>query len=49
MSELLFFIIGLVIGGLATTTLLCCLQINRTNEMERQIIMSKIEMDEEEY
>lgn len=34
MSELLFFILGMIIGGLAMTTLMCCLQINRINEME---------------
>lgn len=34
MSELLFFILGIIIGGLAMTTLMCCLQINRINEME---------------
>lgn len=39
MSELLFFILGLVIGGLGMTTLMCCLQINRVNELERQIVL----------
>ena len=34
MRELLFFILGMVIGGLSMTTLMCCLQINRINEME---------------
>ncbi len=34
MKELLFFIMGMIIGGLSMTTLMCCLQINRTNEME---------------
>ena len=34
MRELLFFIMGLIIGGLSMTTLMCCLQINRINEME---------------
>lgn len=38
MSELLFFILGLVIGGLCATTLMCCLQINRINELEREIV-----------
>ena len=36
MKELLFFILGLIIGGLATTTLMCCLQINRINKMEEK-------------
>lgn len=39
MSELLFFILGLIIGGLVMTTLMCCLQINRINGLERQIIL----------
>ena len=39
MSELLFFILGLIIGGLVMTTLMCCLQINRINEYERLLIM----------
>ena len=29
MSELLFFILGLIIGGLTGITLMCMLQINR--------------------
>lgn len=32
MKELLFFILGLVIGGLSGITTMCCLQINRLNE-----------------
>ena len=40
MSELLFFILGLIIGGLVMTTLMCCLQINRINDLERQIVMA---------
>lgn len=39
MSELLFFILGLIIGGLVMTILMCCLQINRINDLERQIIL----------
>ena len=34
MKELLFFIMVMIIGGLSMTTLMCCLQINRINEME---------------
>ena len=34
MKELLLFILGMIVGGLAMTTLMCCLQINRINEME---------------
>ena len=40
MSELLFFILGLIIGGLVMTTLMCCLQINRINDLERQIVLA---------
>ncbi len=39
MSELLFFILGMIIGGLGMTTLMCCLQVNRINELERQIVL----------
>ena len=39
MSELLFFILGAIIGGLGMTTLMCCLQVNRVNELERQIVL----------
>ena len=50
MSELLFFILGLIIGGLVMTTLMCCLQINRLNEYERLLLMrdKKEENDEQE-
>lgn len=37
MSELLFFVLGLVIGGLTGVTIMCCLQINRINEYEKKI------------
>ena len=49
MSELLFFILGLIIGGLVMTTLMCCLQINRLNEYERLLLMrDKKEYEEEQ-
>lgn len=48
MSELLFFILGLIIGGLVMTTLMCCLQINRINEYERLLLMRDKKEDEEE-
>ena len=47
MSELLFFILGLIIGGLAMTTLMCCLQVNRINELERQIVLKDNQDDNE--
>lgn len=37
MSELLFFVLGLVIGGLTGIALLCMLQVNRINEYEKRI------------
>ena len=37
MSELLFFVLGLIIGGLTGITLLCMLQVNRINEYEKRI------------
>ena len=46
MSELLFFILGLIIGCLVMTTLLCFLQINRINEYERLLIMKDKDNDE---
>ena len=48
MSELLFFILGLIIGGLVMTTLMCCLQINRINEYERLLLMRDKKEDDEE-
>jgi len=34
MSELLFFIIGVTLGGLSGVMLMCCLQINRLSDRE---------------
>lgn len=31
MNELLFFVFGLMSGGVAGVTVMCCLQINRLN------------------
>lgn len=42
MSELLFFLLGLVIGGLTGITLMCMLQINRIAD-ERLINSSNSE------
>ena len=46
MKELLFFILGLIIGGLVMTMLMCCLQINRINEYERLLIMRDKDNDD---
>ena len=47
MSELLFFVLGFIIGGLAMTTLMCCLQVNRISELERQIVLRDNVQDDE--
>lgn len=50
MSELLFFVLGLIIGGLVMTTLMCCLQINRINEMEsryEELLKDSLEVQDE--
>ena len=47
MSELLFFVLWFIIGGLAMTTLMCCLQVNRISELERQIVLRDNEHDED--
>ena len=47
MCELLFFVLGFIIGGLAMTTLMCCLQVNRISELERQIVLRDNEHEED--
>ncbi len=47
MSELLFFVLGTIIGGLIMTTLMCCLQINRVNELERLLVLKDKEIEED--
>ena len=37
MTEFLSFLVGLFIGGIVTTLVLCCLQINRINDYEDEI------------
>lgn len=37
MSELLFFLLGMMIGGFVALVMLCCLQINRINMYEAEI------------
>lgn len=34
MSELLFFVIGVTLGGLCGVVVMCCLQINRLSKRE---------------
>ncbi len=37
MSELAWLFTGIQIGGCISTVILCCLQINRHNEYEREL------------
>lgn len=46
MYELLFFIIGLLLGGIAAFAVLCCLQINRINKYEAEIRRLRIQLSE---
>ncbi len=51
MKELLFFILGMIVGGLAMTTLMACLQINRLNEIETRCLKlenEKLEVQDED-
>lgn len=41
MSEFLFFILGLMIGGLTMTTVLCSIQINRVNKLEEDFLIKR--------
>ena len=35
MKELLFFVLGLLVGGLSGITIMCFLQINKLSEVKR--------------
>lgn len=37
MTELLWFLVGLFIGGIVATLALCCLQIRRINKYEAEL------------
>lgn len=37
MSELVWLLVGLLIGGCVSTAVLCCVQINRVSEYEHEI------------
>ena len=47
MNELLFFVLGFIIGGLALTTLMCFLQVKHVNELEKQLFIKNNKFDEE--
>lgn len=36
MKELLFFVLGLLVGGLSGITIMCFLQINKLSEMKQK-------------
>lgn len=48
MTEFLFFIIGLLLGGCIGVALLCCFQLNRINEYEYQIRKLKSQLAKEQ-
>ncbi len=35
MNQLLFFLFGVLIGGFVVLTIMCCLQINKINEINK--------------
>ena len=37
MSELVWLLVGLLIGGCVATAVLCCVQINRVSEYKQEI------------
>lgn len=42
------FIIGSMLGGLLSTVVLCCFQINRTNDYEQEIRKLKAQLADSE-
>lgn len=42
--KILIFFLGLMLGGLLSTVVLCCFQINRTNSYEREISKLKAQL-----
>lgn len=45
MKELLFFILGMMVGGLFATTVMCLLQINRINESDIKIVDEEVKSE----
>ena len=43
MSELIFFIIGTITGGMTMLILMCCLQVNKINDIESKYESLKYE------
>lgn len=49
MSELLFFVFGIIIGSLTSITLMCCIQINKINDMEIENEKLRRKLESEKY
>lgn len=47
MSELMFLIIGLLLGGCLSFFVLCCFQINRINDYESEIRKLKAQLSKD--
>lgn len=47
MSELMFLIIGLLLGGCISFVVLCCFQINRINDYESEIRKLKAQLSKD--
>lgn len=47
MTEFLWFFVGLLIGGIVATLMLCCLQLKRLNDYEAEIqdLKSKLNIE----
>ena len=48
MKEFLWFILGLFIGGIVSTLVLCCLQINRVNDCEEELQRLRSQLDKKQ-
>lgn len=46
MSELAWFLVGLMLGGCAVGILLCCLQFNRISEFESSLSAAEDEIED---
>lgn len=47
MSELLFFVLGLVIGALSAIVVMCINRVKHFDKIERELILSNNEVDDE--
>lgn len=48
MTELLWFLVGLLLGGCVATVVLCCVNIDRIDRYERQIRDLRIQLCKKE-